>query len=65
MIKKRELKIDVIAHEHGIPLVVDNTFATPYLLKSRKHGADIVVHSATKFIGSHGTVLSDIIIWQI
>ena len=46
-----------IAHKHGIPLIVDNTFATPYLLRPIEHGADIVVHSATKFIGGHGTVM--------
>lgn len=46
------------AHKHNIPLVVDSTFATPYLLRPLEHGADIVVHSATKFIGGHGTALS-------
>lgn len=51
-----------IAHKHGIPVVVDNTFATPYLLRPIEHGADIVVHSATKFIGGHGTTLGGIII---
>ncbi|HAM15835.1 MAG TPA: O-acetylhomoserine aminocarboxypropyltransferase, partial [Eggerthellaceae bacterium] len=51
-----------IAHEHGIPLVVDNTFATPFLLRPIQHGADIVVHSATKFIGGHGTTLGGIIV---
>ena len=51
-----------IAHEHGIPLVIDNTFATPYLLRPIEHGADIVVHSATKFIGGHGTTLGGIIV---
>src|SRR5919108_3354220 len=44
-----------IAHEHGIPLIIDNTLPTPYLVQPLKHGADIVVHSATKFIGGHGT----------
>ena len=44
-----------IAHKHGIPLIVDNTFATPYLFRPIEHGADVVVHSATKFIGGHGT----------
>ena len=43
-----------IAHEVGVPLIVDNTFATPYLHQPFKHGADIVIHSATKFIGGHG-----------
>lgn len=51
-----------IAHRHGIPLIVDNTFATPYLLRPFEHGADIVVHSATKFIGGHGTSLGGIIV---
>lgn len=51
-----------IAHRHGIPLIVDNTFATPYLLRPIEHGADIVVHSATKFIGGHGTVMGGVII---
>ena len=51
-----------IAHEHKIPLVVDNTFGTPYLIRPFEHGADIVVHSATKFIGGHGTTLGGIII---
>lgn len=51
-----------IAHKHGIPLVVDNTFATPYLIRPIEHGADIVVHSATKFIGGHGTTLGGIIV---
>jgi O-acetylhomoserine (thiol)-lyase len=51
-----------IAHKHGIPLIVDNTFATPFLLKPIDFGADIVVHSATKFIGGHGTVLGGVII---
>lgn len=51
-----------IAHDHGIPLIVDNTFATPYLFRPIEHGADIVVHSATKFIGGHGTVLGGVII---
>lgn len=51
-----------LAHRHGIPLVVDNTFATPYLLRPIEHGADIVVHSATKFIGGHGTTLGGIIV---
>ncbi|MCR5108508.1 MAG: O-acetylhomoserine aminocarboxypropyltransferase/cysteine synthase [Lachnospiraceae bacterium] len=51
-----------IAHKHGIPLVVDNTFGTPYLIRPIEHGADIVVHSATKFIGGHGTTLGGIIV---
>ena len=55
-------KISDIAHRHGIPVIVDNTFATPYLLRPLEHGADIVVHSATKFIGGHGTVMGGVII---
>jgi len=51
-----------IAHRHGIPLIVDNTFATPYLLRPLEHGADIVVHSATKFIGGHGTVMGGVVV---
>lgn len=51
-----------IAHKHGIPLVVDSTFATPYLLRPLEYGADIVVHSATKFIGGHGTAIGGVII---
>lgn len=51
-----------LAHRHGIPLVVDNTFATPYLVRPIEHGADVVVHSATKFIGGHGTTLGGIIV---
>ena len=51
-----------IAHAHKIPLVVDNTFATPYLLRPSEHGADIVVHSATKFIGGHGTAIGGVIV---
>ena len=51
-----------IAHRHGVPLLVDNTFATPYLLRPIEHGADIVVHSATKFIGGHGTSLGGVIV---
>ncbi|MEG0873967.1 MAG: O-acetylhomoserine aminocarboxypropyltransferase/cysteine synthase family protein [Clostridiales bacterium] len=54
--------IAAIAHKHGIPLIVDNTFATPYLFRPIEHGADIVVHSATKFIGGHGTSIGGIII---
>ena len=63
-------KIDVLdvalyadlAHRHGLPLIVDNTLATPYLLKPIAHGADIVVHSATKFIGGHGTAIGGVIV---
>ncbi|MCI8958232.1 MAG: O-acetylhomoserine aminocarboxypropyltransferase/cysteine synthase [Lachnospiraceae bacterium] len=51
-----------IAHDHGLPLVIDNTFGTPYLIRPIEHGADIVVHSATKFIGGHGTTLGGIIV---
>ncbi len=51
-----------IAHRHGIPFIVDNTFATPFLLRPIEHGADIVVHSATKFIGGHGTVMGGVVI---
>lgn len=51
-----------LAHRHGIPVVIDNTFGTPYLIKPFEHGADIVVHSATKFIGGHGTTLGGIIV---
>ncbi|MCM1285257.1 MAG: O-acetylhomoserine aminocarboxypropyltransferase/cysteine synthase [Acetobacter sp.] len=55
-------KLAEIAHSHGIPLVVDSTFATPYLLRPIEYGADIVVHSATKFIGGHGTTLGGVIV---
>ncbi|WP_087065970.1 O-acetylhomoserine aminocarboxypropyltransferase/cysteine synthase family protein [Intestinibacillus massiliensis] len=55
-------KVAEVAHRHGIPLVVDNTFATPYLLRPIEYGADIVVHSATKFIGGHGTALGGVIV---
>ena len=55
-------KVAAIAHEHKIPLVVDNTFATPYLVRPIEHGADIVVHSATKFIGGHGTTIGGVIV---
>ena len=51
-----------IAHRHGLPVVVDNTFGTPYLIRPIEHGADIVVHSATKFIGGHGTTLGGIVV---
>ncbi len=52
----------VLAHKHGLPLVVDNTFGTPFLIRPIEHGADIVVHSATKFLGGHGTTLGGIIV---
>ncbi len=55
-------KIAQIAHAHGIPLVVDNTFATPFLVRPVEYGADIVVHSATKFIGGHGTAIGGVIV---
>jgi O-acetylhomoserine (thiol)-lyase len=51
-----------VAHEHGLPLIVDNTVASPYLLRPLEHGADIVVHSATKFLGGHGTVIAGAIV---
>ena len=54
--------IAAIAHKHGIPLIIDNTFGTPYLIRPIEHGADIVVHSATKFIGGHGTSLGGVIV---
>lgn len=54
--------VAALAHRHGLPLVVDNTFGTPYLIRPIEHGADIVVHSATKFIGGHGTTLGGIIV---
>ena len=54
--------ISAIAHKHGLPVVVDNTFGTPYLIRPIEHGADIVVHSATKFIGGHGTTLGGVIV---
>lgn len=55
-------KVAAIAHKHNIPLVIDSTFATPYLLRPIEHGADIVVHSATKFIGGHGTAIGGVIV---
>ena len=55
-------KIADIAHAHNIPLIIDNTFGTPYLIRPLEHGADIVVHSATKFIGGHGTTLGGVIV---
>jgi O-acetylhomoserine (thiol)-lyase len=54
--------VAAVAHRHGLPLIVDNTFATPYLCRPLEHGADIVTHSATKFIGGHGTVIGGCII---
>lgn len=54
--------ISALAHTHGVPVVVDNTFGTPYLFRPLEHGADIVVHSATKFLGGHGTSLGGIIV---
>ncbi len=55
-------RFSAMAHSHGIPLIVDNTFATPYLCRPIEHGADIVVHSATKFIGGHGAVIAGVIV---
>ena len=54
--------VAAVAHRHGLPLVIDNTFGTPYLIRPIEHGADIVVHSATKFIGGHGTSLGGVIV---
>ncbi len=54
--------VAAVAHKHGIPLIVDNTFGTPYLIRPLEHGADIVVHSATKFIGGHGSSLGGVIV---
>ena len=54
--------VAAVAHRHGIPMIVDNTFGTPYLIRPIEHGADIVVHSATKFIGGHGTSLGGVIV---
>lgn len=54
--------VAALAHSHGLPLVIDNTFGTPYLIRPIEHGADIVVHSATKFLGGHGTTLGGIIV---
>ncbi len=51
-----------LAHKHGLPLIVDNTFGTPYLIRPIEHGADVVVHSATKFLGGHGTTLGGVIV---
>ena len=55
-------KVAEIAHRHNIPLVVDSTFATPYLIRPIEHGADLVIHSATKFIGGHGTAIGGVIV---
>jgi O-acetylhomoserine (thiol)-lyase len=55
-------KVSDVAHEAGVPLIVDNTIATPYLIRPFEHGADIVVHSATKFLGGHGTVIGGVIV---
>ena len=55
-------EIGCIAHRHGLPLVVDNTFGTPYLIRPIEHGADIVLHSATKFLGGHGTTLGGVVV---
>jgi len=54
--------VAAIAHENGLPLIIDNTVATPYLVQPLKHGADIVIHSATKFIGGHGTSIGGVIV---
>ena len=54
--------LSALAHHHGLPLVVDNTFGTPYLIRPIEHGADIVVHSATKFLGGHGTTLGGVVV---
>ncbi len=54
--------VAAVAHKHGIPLIVDNTFGTPYLIRPLEHGADVVVHSATKFLGGHGTSLGGVIV---
>ena len=54
--------VAAVAHKHGIPLIVDNTFGTPYLIRPLEHGADIVVHSATKFLGGHGSSLGGVIV---
>lgn len=54
--------VAAIAHKHGVPLVIDNTFGTPYLIRPIEHGADVVVHSATKFLGGHGTTLGGVIV---
>jgi O-acetylhomoserine (thiol)-lyase len=54
--------VSAIAHRHGIPVIVDNTFASPYLLRPFEHGADLLIHSATKFIGGHGTTIAGVIV---
>lgn len=54
--------VAAVAHKHGIPLIVDNTFGTPFLIRPIEHGADVVVHSATKFIGGHGTAIGGVIV---
>ena len=54
--------VSALAHKHGIPVVIDNTFGTPYLIRPIEHGADVVVHSATKFLGGHGTSLGGVIV---
>ena len=54
--------VAAVAHKHGIPLIIDNTFGTPYLIRPLEHGADIIVHSATKFLGGHGTSLGGVIV---
>ncbi|GAA0996417.1 bifunctional o-acetylhomoserine/o-acetylserine sulfhydrylase [Subtercola frigoramans] len=54
--------VSTVAHENGVPLIVDNTIATPYLIRPFEHGADIIVHSATKFLGGHGTVIGGVIV---
>lgn len=54
--------VSALAHKHGIPVVIDNTFGTPYLIRPIEHGADVVVHSATKFLGGHGTLLGGVIV---
>jgi O-acetylhomoserine (thiol)-lyase len=54
--------VSKVAHEAGVPLIVDNTIATPYLIRPLEHGADIVIHSATKFLGGHGTVIGGVIV---
>ena len=54
--------VAAIAHEAGIPLIVDNTMPTPYLIRPIDHGADVVVHSATKFIGGHGTSIGGVVV---
>jgi O-acetylhomoserine (thiol)-lyase len=51
-----------VAHDNGVPLIVDNTIATPYLIQPIAHGADIVVHSATKYLGGHGTAIAGVIV---